>query len=98
MFNIYSNEGINWNAKGNERIIQNVRNLLNTMRYEVAYDRVMGRDPSIIDKSYNVKDKIIAETYELIEEYEPRAIVKDVDVLNDNGEIIIKVVMDIEGA
>lgn len=96
MYSIKSNESINWNAKGTERILQNVRNLLNTFRYEVAYDRVMGRDPCNIDKNINeVKDTIVAETYELIEEYEPRVKVQDVEVTNENGDMVIKVVVDV---
>lgn len=99
IYNISSNNSfINWNAKGDERILQNVRNILNTMRYEVAYDRVMGRDTKLLDKPMElVESSIIAETYELIEEYEPRAKVIDVTIEKfQNGESNIKVVLEIE--
>ena len=39
---------LDWNAKGDKRILQNIRNLLTTWRYEVAYDRTKGLDPSIL--------------------------------------------------
>lgn len=89
---------INWNAKGHERIIQNVVNILNTVRYEVAYDRVMGRDTNHLDKNFNeIKSLLIAETYDLIEEYEPRAKIENVHINQlETGEVNIKVVIEIE--
>lgn len=98
-YTVSSNENIiNWNAKDNERIVQNVRNILNTMQYEVAYDRVFGRSTDILDNQFqNIQGQLIAETFELIDEYEPRASVKDVFVNQlENGEIDIKVVIEIE--
>lgn len=96
---VTSNQAINWNSKGDARIAQNVANLLNTYRYEVAYDRVLGRDPSLIDKPLNdVIPAIVAEIYDLIAEYEPRALVKEVTVTPTNsGEYITEVVIEIGG-
>ena len=93
-----NNSKINWNAKGHERIIQNVVNILNTVRYEVAYDRVLGRDTNHLDKNFNeIKSLLIAETYDLIEEYEPRAKIENVHINQlETGEVNIKVVIEIE--
>lgn len=99
LYNINSNKSyINWNATDNERIIQNIINILNTVRYEVAYDRVMGRNPENLDRNFlDVQSLLISETYDLIEEYEPRAKIKNVFVKQlPNGEIDIEVVVDIE--
>lgn len=99
IFNISSrNSNINWNAKGDERIAQNVVNILNTVQYEVAYDRVMGRNSNNLDRNFKeVESLLIAETYDLIEEYEPRAKVINVLVNQlENGEIDIRAVIDIE--
>lgn len=97
MYTLYSNTTINWNATGHERILQNVINILNTFKYEIAYDRLFGRDSENIDKPFNQsKDLIIAEMYELINEYEPRVNIKNISVFKDSDEIIIKVVVDIE--
>lgn len=94
---VYSNQKINWNAKGNERILQNVVNILNTYRYEIAYDRTFGRDPNTIDKPIvKTRDVLIAETYDLIQDYESRAVVKDVEVLQGKDGPVIKAVVDIE--
>ncbi|WP_195940964.1 hypothetical protein [Romboutsia sp. 1001713B170131_170501_G6] len=99
LYNINSNKSyINWNATDDERIIQNIINILNTVRYEVAYDRVMGRNPENLDRNFlDVQSLLISETYDLIEEYEPRAKIKNVFVKQlPNGEIDIEVVVDIE--
>ncbi len=93
-----SNSKVNWNAQGHDRIIQNIINILNTVRYEVAYDRVMGRDPNNLDKNFNeIESLLIAETYDLVEEYEPRAKIENVYINQlQTGEINIKVVVEIE--
>lgn len=95
-YTIYSNRDIDWNARGIDRVLQNIVNLLNTFRYEVAYDRIIGRDPANIDRPLEkIIPAIIAETYDLIEEYEPRVKVKNVEVLQDSEGPVIKVVVDI---
>lgn len=99
VYNINStNSIINWNAIGHERIIQNVVNILNTIRYEVAYDRVMGRNPNNLDKNFKeVESLLVAETYDLIEEYEPRAKIENIFISQlKTGEINIEVVIEIE--
>lgn len=94
---ISSKQPINWSAKGHQRILQNITNLLNTFMYEVAYDRILGRNPKNIDKPQEqFVPSVIAETYEIIETYEPRATIKSVEIINEDGENAIKVVVDIE--
>lgn len=91
-----SDTSINWNAKGAERILQNVNNILNTIKNEVPYDRLMGRDPDNIDSVLNKsKYSIMEETYTLINTYEPRATVKSVDIEGVENPII-KVVVTID--
>ncbi|AIY81637.1 gPW/gp25 family protein [Clostridium botulinum 202F] len=102
IYEVYSNQSyINWNAKGDGRILQNVSNILNTLKYELPYDRLMGRNPDNLDKPLNkIQNKLIEETYDLINTYETRANVKEVDIIyekNDDGDNIptIKVVIEI---
>lgn len=99
-YNIYSNsKEINWNAKGKSRIIQNVNNLLNTFTHEVAYNRKMGRNSENVDKPIDIFiATVIEETYDLIEEYEPRATVKDVEFIgnDETNTPILRVVVEIE--
>lgn len=86
---------INWNAKGDEQIVQNVCNILNLIKNEVPYARDKGRDLSNIDKTSNLtRYKLIEETYDLIEKYEPRVIVDDVQVdfsSNPNIKVVITI-------
>lgn len=102
-YEVYSNKiNLDWNSKGKERILQNVNNIINTIKYEVPYDRLFGRDPENIDKPLNkVRNKIIEETYDLINSYEPRAIVKNVYLYYEKDEFnkdipILKVVVEID--
>lgn len=97
-------ELIDWNASGDKRILQNVNNILNTIKYEVPYDRLMGRDPKNLDGVFEKnKAAIIEETYDLINTYETRVSVKSVKIEyveseeNENIKIpIIKVVVTID--
>lgn len=102
-YEVDSNQNlINWNAKGDERILQNINNILNTLKYEVPYDRLKGRDPDNLDKNFSQsRQKLIEETYDLINTYEPRATVKNVQCnygKNEAGEDtpVIKVVVNID--
>ncbi|GEQ15707.1 hypothetical protein [Clostridium butyricum] len=101
-YEVYSNKNyLNWNAKGDERIIQNVNTILNTFKDEVPYDRLMGRNPDNLDKPLEkVKNKIIEETYDLVNTYETRVKVKEVNIVyeidDNNSKIpVIKVVIEI---
>jgi len=93
-----SDSNLNWNAKGNERIAQNVRNLLRTWRYEVAFDRTRGLEPSILDKPLNEAIALYtAEVYRVVQDYEPNAQVKSVQFigLDDEGNLQFRVVIEI---
>lgn len=89
---------LNWKAKGNERILQNVINLISTWRYEVGYDRTKGLDPTILDKPMDEAIAMYtAEIYRLVETYEPYAKVISVTPTGIfNGDIQFKVVVEID--
>jgi hypothetical protein len=88
---------IDWAAKGIARRLQNISNSLNTMRYEVAYDRTLGRDPDNQDKPL---DKyiaaVVAETYELVPEIDPGVKVIEVIPTYENDELSLEVVVELE--
>jgi uncharacterized protein len=90
---------LQWDAKGNNRVVQNLRNMLSTFKYEVAYDRTMGLSGAFIDKPL---DQAIAtvttEIIELVSERELSAIVKEIQFtgIDDDGMMQFKVVIDIE--
>ena len=78
-------------ANGNGSAQQCVANLLNLYQYEVPYARLKGMDPSIIDlpkEEAEVNAKNHASW--LIETYEPRVTVNDINVsyAEDNKMII----------
>jgi uncharacterized protein len=89
---------IDWGATGVNEIIQNVLNLLNTVKYEVAYDRTLGINTDFQDMP--LQESIVlatAQIYEIIEQREPRVIVEEVSFigLSNEGELIFKVMIDI---
>lgn len=96
---ISTDDSINWVAKGTERILQNVRNLISTYRYELPYARTIGLSFDLVDMPLNkVIPKIVADIYDLISEWEPRAEVEDVTVdgMDASGNLRLKVVVSIE--
>jgi phage baseplate assembly protein W len=89
---------LDWRAKGEQRILQNIRNLLSTFRYEVAFDRTKGLDPTLLDKpAETALAMYISEVYRLVETYEPNAKVKNVSAtgIDSKGNIALKVVIEI---
>lgn len=67
-------------AHGNGRPETCASNLLRIVRGEVPYDRVRGRDGSLIDKS-NAIDEAAADVEWLLENYEPRVTVESVEAI-----------------
>lgn len=89
---------LNWRAKGADRILQNVLNLISTWRYEIAYNRTQGIDPSLLDRPPDTAAALyIAEIYRVVSEYEPRATVQEVTYLgvDKEGHMQFKVVVEI---
>lgn len=89
---------LDWGATGDNRVIQNVRNLFSTWRYEVAFDRTKGVDPSIMDRpAPEAAALYMAEMPRLVNTYEPRAKFVSADWmgLDDEGNLIFRVVIEI---
>ena len=85
------------NAKGNDRIIQNVQNILNTYKYEVAYNRNLGISPDIIDKDVEtMKSIIMSDLFDNIKQYEPRAKLRAVEIKEITSDGVISAVITIE--
>lgn len=80
-------------AKGTDRIIQNIKNIVNTYKYEVAYMRGFGMSPDAIDKDVETMRGIITEDLlDNINEYEPRATLKSItlkEISNDGGVVAV---------
>lgn len=89
---------INWGAKGVERVLQNVVNLVNTYTYEIAYARTVGVTREYIDRPSPQAVAIAAnDIRELIALREPRARIEEVNYLGvtSTGNMRMQVVVDI---
>ena len=89
---------LNWNATKNERIVQNVLNIISTWKYEVSYNRKIGIDPSLLDKPVEIAStQYISEVYRVIQEYEPRVTVRAVKFtgVDTEGNMQFKVVINV---
>lgn len=87
-----------WGATGAKEITQNVFNLINTLKYEVAYDRTLGINSDFQDMPLQEGVSLaIARVYDLIEQREPRATVKEVTFTNltGDGNLSFKVVIEL---
>ena len=93
-----NNNTLSWGrTKGKDRIIQNVQNILNTYKYEVAYNRNLGISPDIIDKDVQTMKNIIMEDlFDNIKQYEPRAKLLSVNIDDISMDGHIKAVIKIE--
>lgn len=68
-------------AKGNGDPAQCVGNLLRIIRGEVPFERLKGLDPRLIDRpSSTAAQELAADAEWLIENYEPRVNLKNVDL------------------
>ena len=78
-------------SNGNGLPQQCVANLLNIWQYEVSYARLKGMDPSLVDMPKD-EAEVAAKNHAtwLIENYEPRVTVNDIDIkYTDENRMII---------
>ena len=84
-------------ARGTDRIIQNIKNIVNTYKYEVAYMRDFGMSPEAIDTDIETMRSIITENLlDNIKEYEPRATLISVTVKEISADGSVVAVVQIE--
>lgn len=89
---------VNFDAQGSEEIYQNLRTLYTTPVGTVPFDRDFGVNFDILDNSLPVaQGRLTVEYIEKTRKYENRAIVKEVDFIDntENGLLIPKVVIEI---
>lgn len=93
-----NDSSLNWTATGNERIVQNVLNIIRTRTYEVPFMRDLGINEDYIDSRHGeMNTDFIGHVTEVINEYEPRANVVDARVssCDENGDYIISVDLEV---
>lgn len=89
---------IKWGTKGDERVLQNVVNLINTFTYEIAYARTIGITKDFIDLPAPQSAAVAANSIrDVIVLREPRATVEKVEYLGttNKGSIRLQVVVSI---
>lgn len=99
-YTVDTRKKLNLRASGKERILQNVANLLATIKGEIPLGRDIGISISIVDKNISsIAPLYTKEVIELIEKKEPRAKIKKIDfkIDNQNGEVYPVLEVDIIG-
>ena len=96
---VHSNDdSLNWGATGDERIVQNVRNILRTRPYEVPFMRDLGVNPDYITAApRQIKTEFTSHVADVIKAHEPRANVLSVEVesFDENGNYVIAVELEV---
>lgn len=88
-----------WRARGEERIRQNVRNLLSLVRYELPYARTLGLPAGLIDlPAGEAATLYAAQAAALIRRGEPRARILSVQRVSaeESGQILLEVTMQVD--
>lgn len=95
---VYSSDDlIDWGATGNDRIVQNVRNIIRTRLFEIPFMRLMGINPDYIDAPPDIIKKSLAnDIIELIKEYESRANVANVEILSVDADGGYEIAVELE--
>lgn len=89
---------LNWSAKGTERKVQNVLNILRTFKSEVAYNRSLGISSEMIDKPIDEARAILAEDLTTNIEQNVtgvRLLSLDIEEISDTGDISAKVTIEV---
>ena len=93
--------GINFRPESTvEEVLQNVWFILNTMEYDCPLARGLGLDPEFIDRPIEIAQALsVADVFEKIETYEPRAEVLEVEFESNHatGKVYAKAEVDING-
>lgn len=85
------------NLTDQERITQNVINLMSIKKNEVCFDRNMGISADYLDKTASkITSEMITELLDMIAEKEPRAEISldNLISINENGEYSFKAVIN----
>ena len=91
-------EALNWSAKGTERKVQNVLNIIRTYKGEVAYNRSLGISSDIIDKPIDEARAIMAEDLTTNIEQNVtgvRLVSLSVEEAGETGDISIKATIEV---
>lgn len=67
-----------------EEVLQNVRTIISTIKYEIPLDRGFGIDGDVIDMPMQqAQAKLTQEIFRAVRQYEPRAIIESISFSGD---------------
>ena len=80
-----------------EEVLQNVRTIISTIKYEIPLDRGFGIDGDVIDMPMQqAQAKLTQEVFRAVRQYEPRAIIESISFTGDaSGKMVPKVEVSI---
>lgn len=83
-----------------EEVLQNVRTIITTIKYEIPLDRDFGIDGDVIDMPMQqAQAKLSQEIFRAVRQYEPRAVIESIDFSGDeSGRLIPKLEVSISEA
>lgn len=99
IYEIRLNQDINYNPKNEiEDVLRNVHMILRVSKAEQALMRDFAIDSDLIDKNIDViKNKLVGNLLEVLKKYEPRALLKALDIENITENINdLNIVLQIE--
>lgn len=67
-----------------EEVLQNVRTIISTIKYEIPLDRGFGIDGDVVDMPMQqAQAKLTQEIFRAVRQYEPRAIIESISFSGD---------------
>ena len=80
-----------------EEVLQNVRTIISTIKYEIPLDRGFGIDGDVIDMPMQQEQaKLTQEIFRAVRQYESRAIIESISFTGDaSGKMVPKVEVSI---
>lgn len=80
-----------------EEVLQNVRTIITTIKYEIPLDRDFGIDGDVIDMPMQqAQAKLSQEIFRAVRQYEPRAVIESIDFSGgESGRLIPKLEVSI---
>lgn len=80
-----------------EEVLQNVRTIITTVKYQIPLDREFGIDGSVIDLPMpEAQAKVSQEIFQAVRRYEPRAVIESISFSGeDSGKLVPKLEVSI---
>lgn len=69
-----------------EEVLQNVRTIISTIKYEIPLDRAFGIDGDVVDMPMQqAQAKLTQEIFRAVRQYEPRAVIESISFSGDES-------------